>query len=143
MKFQFKKIYLLPLLIFGSALLFSFIEDGAPTPPPVYNSDPDTLSTSSSLDTSIFSIGTFYSPLSYALQVSADSLTGATDATCYLQVNLDMGGSDWATLQTITVDGTTTRSYTTGSIARGTLRCACYAPSSTQSTAVRVDFAYP
>lgn len=107
----------------------------------VYDSDPDTLTTAAATGSVTFSIGKFYSGRSYTLQVSADSLSGATGATCVLQYNADMGESDWATLKTITIDGVSTRAIETGTFLRGSLQCKCDAPSSTQSTAIRVDLA--
>lgn len=104
-----------------------------------FSNDPDTLSTSGSTDEITFAFASFYGRNNYVLQVSADSLSGSTGATCYLEVNTDLGGNDWAILETITVDGVSTRAYETGEILRGTLRCRCTAPSSTQSTAVRPD----
>jgi len=103
--------------------------------------DADTLSTSSTLDTLTFALGTFTRPYNYEIQVNADSLSGATGATCYLELSLDGDGADWVQIETAVVNGVTTRSLNAGSFERGQLRCRCYAPSSTQSTAVRVDFA--
>lgn len=97
----------------------------------------------------IFTLSSFddnaeYFKKSSLLSLSPDTLSTSTSldtATCYLQLNADSEGSDWYNLQSIVVDGVTTRDFKTGSILRGTLRCQCLAPSSTQSTAVRVDLA--
>ena len=107
--------------------------------PTNYNSDPDTLVTSTSLDTVTFTPPVWYSSRDYSLQINADSISGATGATCYMQVSTDLQGDDWVTVETITIDGVTTRQLDTGTIKRGAVRIVCYAPSTTQSTAVRVD----
>lgn len=120
-------------------LLFGFVGANAQTF--VVTPSVDTISTSSSLDTVTFTLLPLYSAVNYELQVSADSLSGGTTATCYLQVNQDMAGTDWYNLKTVTIDGVQTRAFETGSLVRGTVRCRCLAPSSTQSTAVRVSFA--
>jgi len=134
-------------LIFAALWVYAFDNEGPQTANAtaeavgvtVFSSDPDTLTTSSSLDTVTFTFANFYGRNNYALQVSADSLSGSTGATCQLEINADLAGNDWATLETVTVNGVSTRAYETGEILRGTLRCRCYAPSSTQSTAVRAD----
>lgn len=105
------------------------------------NATQQTITTSSSLDTVTFDLGNFSRPYNYQIQLNADSLSGATGATCYLELSLDGGGSDWTRIETLTINGVSTRLLDSGSFERGQLRCICYAPSSTQSTAVRVDFA--
>lgn len=103
------------------------------------NADPDTLTNQ---DTVTVSFGIFNAPRSYALQVNADSLSGATAATCQLRLSTDNLGVDWVNLGSgVTVDGVTTRTLATGTFARGMVQCRCISPSGTQSTAVRIDFA--
>lgn len=103
------------------------------------SADQDTISTSSSTDEFTTSLMTVYSRNNYVFQVSADSISGGTTATCYLEVNPDLVGSDWAVLETVIVDGVSTRAYETGEILRGSLRCRCAAASSTQVTVIRSD----
>ena len=105
-----------------------------------YDLDEDTLSTSSSTDQVIFDLGYAYGPTAYALQVNADSISGATGATCVLQVATDMGNTDYADLESVTINGVSTREIETGTAMRGRLRCKCDAPSSTQVTTLRIDF---
>jgi len=105
-----------------------------------YNGAQQVLTTSTSLDTVDFDMGSFNSARSYELQVNADSVSGATGATCTLQLNMDQQGTDWVALESTVVNGVTTRTLETGTLVRGTVRCRCIAPSSTQVTNVRVDF---
>jgi hypothetical protein len=104
-----------------------------------FNATEDTISTSSSIDTVDFTFASIYSPQRYAFQLNADSLSGSTAATCYLQLNTDLSGADWVALETVTVNGVSTRGYETGDIERGLLRCRCISASGTQSTTVRPD----
>jgi len=99
--------------------------------------DEDTISTSSSVDTVDFTIGTFNSPVSYEIQISADSLSGATDATAYVEYQAATSGSDWVSIDQATINGVTTRDLETGSILGGRLRVRIISGSGTQSTTVR------
>lgn len=99
----------------------------------------DTLITSTSADTVTISLATLYSRSSYSLQVNADQLSGTTNGNCFLETNTDMAGSDWVRGDTIALSSGL-RAFQVGTIYRGTVRCRCYAPSSTQNTAIRVDF---
>lgn len=136
----FNKNNIVALLLVSVIALFAFNTAQTGGTITHINFDPDTLSTSTSLDTIDFSIGNYNSAQNYEIQLNADSLSGATGATCTLQLSMDQQGSDWVILETMTVNGVTTRSRETGSFIRGQLRCRCIAPSSTQSTAVRVDW---
>lgn len=49
-------------------------------------------------------------PYYYSIQVYADSISGANAGTAYLQVCNDRTGTNWSTLQTLTIDGTGTDS---------------------------------
>lgn len=52
---------------------------------------------------------TFKRPYLYSVQIQADSVSGANAGTCYLQVSNDKAttGTKWHTVQTLTIDGTT------------------------------------
>ena len=104
-----------------------------------YDNAEDTITTSTSLDTVTFTFQQFNSPMSYELQISADSVSGATDVSCKLELNVDNDGVDWTPIETTVVNGVTTRALETGTFLYGTLRCKCYAPSGTQVTNIRVD----
>lgn len=126
-------------LVFVSLLgIASTYADDAPSSLHI-SSSPDTITTSTSVDTVTFSLTTVRSAYNYEFQVNADSLSGGTTATCFLEQNADGLGSDWVAVQTVVVNGVETRSRTTGSLYYGTLRCRCIAASSTQSTAIRTD----
>lgn len=49
-------------------------------------------------------------PYYYSIQVYADSLSGSNAGTAYLQVCNDRSGTNWITLQSLTIDGTGTDS---------------------------------
>jgi hypothetical protein len=133
-----KYSYILLALVLVSIIGVAFSEDDAARSLRI-NPDVDTLTTSTSLDTVTYTLATVRSAHNYEFQVNADSLTGATGATCYLEQSSDAGGTDWVAVETVVVNGVTTRQLEVGSLYAGTLRCRCMAPSSTQSTAVRVD----
>lgn len=97
----------------------------------------DTLSTSSSADTLTFTTGTYTSPRYYEALIVADSLSGGTTGTIYLQQ--EGPNSNWITIETITVDGVKTTSRKQGRFNSGRLRFYCLAGSSTQSTVVRIN----
>lgn len=45
-------------------------------------------------------------PYYYSIQVYADSISGSNAGTAYLQVCNDRTGTNWITLQSLTIDGT-------------------------------------
>ncbi len=99
----------------------------------------DTISTSSSVDTITFSAGSFSTPVYYEWYLQADSLSGSTNATAYLQVAAP-GTSNYVTIETITVDGVLTTSRKTGDyLGAGAMRLRIIAPSGTQSTRVKAS----
>lgn len=136
---NFLKKYWVPISFVLLCMGLSFTAPDEAARSQIQNPAQQQLSTSSSLDTADFDFGEFYSSHYYALQLNADSISGATGATCYLQLNSDMGESDWVAIETMTINGVTTRLLETGEVMAGTLRCRCIAPSSTQVTNVRVD----
>lgn len=97
----------------------------------------DTVTTSSSIDTVDFTLGTFYGPTAYEIQISADSLSGSTAATAYLEYSGKVSGSDWVSLSSTTINGVTTRARLTGDIIKGRLRLRVISANGTQSTTVR------
>lgn len=100
----------------------------------------DTLSTSTSLDTLTFDLGTYWGPMDYEFGVRWDSLSGGTTGSFYIEWSPDASGTFWLAHSTVTtIDGVSGYAKITGEIIRGRLRGRAYAPSSTQSTAVRVS----
>jgi len=97
----------------------------------------DTLSASSSKDTSDYDIGTFFGPMNYHVDLFADSLSGSTGATYFLQNSLEFSGNDWYNVTTGAIDGVSTKARLSGTILRGRLRLRTITPTSTQSTALR------
>lgn len=97
----------------------------------------DTLITSSSTDTLTFTTGSYTSPRYYEALIAADSLSGGTTGTIYLQQEGPTATS-WITIETITVDGVQTLSRKTGRFNGGRLRFYCLAGSSTQNTKVSI-----
>lgn len=100
----------------------------------------DTISTSSSLDTADYDLGTYSIPVNVGVQLTADSISGSTGATCYLQSRYRSSGGDkyWIDVPnaTATINGVQTRAQITAAVLKGSVRCRCLAPSSTQNTRV-------
>lgn len=97
----------------------------------------DTITTSSSVDTITFSAGSFSAPMYYEWFLQADSLSGSTNATAYLQLSAP-GTSNYVTIETIVIDGVLTTSRKTGNyLGAGSWRLRIIAPSGTQSTRVK------
>lgn len=89
--------------------------------PRVWLSSSNTLDTLNNAETITQTIGSFLSPVYYEVQVAADSISGATAATATLQQSLD-AGTNWVTLGTVTINGTSTREKLTGNILGGNVR---------------------
>jgi hypothetical protein len=79
----------------------------------------DTLTNADTLD---LDLGTFNSPITYQIQVSADSVSGSTAGNMYLELDSDGDGANFYRLETMTINGVTSRLYETGTIVGGTLR---------------------
>jgi len=88
-------------------------------------------------DTITQTIGSFFSPIYYEIQVAADSVSGSTAATATLQQSID-DGSNWTTLGTVTINGVTTRETLTGNCLGGTIRLYTIS-TGTQSTTLDVS----
>lgn len=99
----------------------------------------DTITTSGTADTTTQSIGTFNRPITYELQISADSLSGATNAVATLQWSACGSCTDWADLATVTINGVTTRNRTTGTIMGGKLQLVTIGNATAQSTTLKTD----
>lgn len=99
------------------------------------------LNSAGALDTQTVSIGSYIgSPVSYEIQISADSVSGATAGNALLQHSLAPTGSDWYTISTTVINGTSTRARLTGDILGGRLQLYILAPdTTTQVTNIRVD----
>lgn len=128
------------LILSVIALVLMSFNDMQPGGVTIYNGAELTITTSSSLDTVTWDIGNYNSQNSYEIQINGDSISGATGADCVLELSMDKGGSDWVVLETITVNGVTTRLRETGTMIRGQLQCRCFATDSTQVTNIRMDF---
>lgn len=97
----------------------------------------DTITTSSSVDTIVFTVGPQSGPMYYEWFLQADSLSGSTNATAYLQLSAP-GTSNYVTIETIVIDGVLTTSRKTGNyLGAGSWRLRIIAPSGTQSTIVK------
>lgn len=99
------------------------------------------LNSAGALDTQTVAIGSYLgAPVSYEIQISADSISGATAGNALLQHSLAPSGSDWYTVSTTVINGTTTRARLTGDILGGRLQLYILAPdTTTQVTNIRVD----
>lgn len=73
----------------------------------LYSAASDTL-TNQTTKTYSTTPATLESPYYYSVHVKADSLSGSNAGFCYLQVSNDRTGTNWYTLQTMTIDGTGT-----------------------------------
>lgn len=104
---------------------------------PLFETIAKTTDTLTNADTVIFTVGSFFGPVNYVVQVFADSLSGSTAGTATLQHSAEMSGNDWVDLANpVTVNGVTTRDDITGAILGGRLRLRTIS-SGTQSTALR------
>lgn len=81
---------------------------------------------------------TVNSPAEYEIGIAADSISGSTAATCYLYQYMDFGATDKYILETITINGVSTRTRETGTVVGGILTCSCVS-TGTQVTYFRVD----
>lgn len=80
-------------------------------------------------------------PYNYQIHVQADSLSGGTSATLYIEQRA-YGRTNWMPITSVTIDGVQTRPVAiTGSVLGGALRYRTVS-SGTQSTKVSVDVAH-
>lgn len=100
------------------------------------NATQDTLETSGSLDTAIFSLGTFGIAVDYDVQLSTSVESGTGNYTLYVQAALNRAGTEYATLHTLTNTTDTSVVYS-GNLNGGKMRVLAVAPSSTQVTTIR------
>lgn len=98
----------------------------------------DTLSTSTSLDTSLWNVSKMISQTGeFEYVCRADSISGSTAATGYLETSMTGGASDdeWQIYSTFTINGAGTTEYKiSGTLIGKYVRDRIYAPSGTQST---------
>ena len=101
-------------------------------------SQADTLNTSTSLDTSLFTMPYSISQAGeFEYIVAADSISGTQEATIYIEVSTTGGVSDneWTLYATHTLTGAGHTEYrSTGKLLGRYIRDRIYAPSGTQST---------
>lgn len=76
-------------------------------------------------DTVDLALGTYASPIAYQWQSSWDSISGSTAGNCYLELDSDNDGLNFYRLETLVINGVTSRLYETGTLLGGTLRCRC------------------
>ena len=96
----------------------------------------DTLSTSASVDTAIFDLGSYSIAVDYDVQVSTSVETGTGNYTYYVQAALNPNGTEYATLHTVSSASDTSLIHS-GNINGGKIRVLAVAPSSTQLTTIR------
>lgn len=98
----------------------------------------DTLTNADTLD---LSLGYFYGPIVYQIQLSADSVSGSTAGNLYLELDSDGDGVGFYRIETMVVNGVTTRSIETGTILGGALRLR-YIQGGTQVNRIWQEFLY-
>ena len=86
-----------------------------------WNNTAITLDTLNNAETITQALGSYFSPIYYEVQVAADSISGSTAATATLQQSID-SGTNWTTLGTVTINGTSTREKLSGNVLGGNLR---------------------
>ena len=98
----------------------------------------DTLSCSTSLDTSLWNVSMLINAnTEFEYVCAVDSLSGATGATLYLETSMTGGATadEWQIYDTHTINGAGHTEYrTVGKLYGKYIRDRIYAPSSTQST---------
>lgn len=109
----------------GSSITSKILQDG-----------PDTLTNADTLD---IALGTFYGPIDYQIQLSADSLSGSTAGNVYLELDSDGDAAGYHRLETMVINGVSTRTFETGEIIGGKLRLRTIT-TGTQSTRVWEEF---
>lgn len=97
---------------------------------------PETMTNADTIDAAI---GTFFSPIEYEISTVADSLTGSTAGTQYLEWDADNDGANWVRIETMVINGVTTRLRETGTLVGGTLRLRTIT-SGTQTTRLWHEF---
>lgn len=97
-----------------------------------------TMDTLTNAETETWSLVTVNGPAEYEFGIAADSISGSTGATCYLYQYMDFGSTYKYILETITINGVSTRTRETGTLVGGVLQCACTS-TGTQVTYVRPD----
>lgn len=97
--------------------------------------------TMTNADTITVELGTFYSPIEYEIAYVADSLSGSTAGTQYLEWDADGDGANFVRRETMVINGVTTRGVETGTIVGGTLRLRTIT-TGTQSTRLWHEFWY-
>jgi len=131
------KQYIIPILFTLTVMLFAFTPAGSDYNSPYWSARPAfTTDTLTDADTMTYSIGSFNVPVAIEVQIAADSLSGTMAGSVQLQQSIN--GSDWFTVDTETLSGTTVRLKATGDVLGGTLR-AYVLSTGTQSTALRMD----
>lgn len=95
--------------------------------------------TMTNADTITVELGTFYSPIEYEISYVADSLSGATAGTQYLEWDADGDGANFVRIETMVINGVTTRGRETGTLVGGSLRLRTIT-TGTQSTRLWHEF---
>ena len=96
------------------------------------------VDTLTNAETETWDLVTVNGPAEYEFGIAADSISGSTAATCYLYQYMDFGSTYRYILETIVVNGVSTRTRETGTLVGGVLTCACTS-TGTQVTHVRPD----
>lgn len=76
-------------------------------------------------------------PYYYSIHVACDSLSGATAGTAYLQVCNDRTGTNWYSVQSLTIDGTLSEALWEGILYARRVRLYFITPSGTRSVQAR------
>lgn len=142
--------YIIPILFLGLALWACSptpstppasepVEYGATLATPAYWSNVTDFTTDTVTDagTLTYAIGSYNRPVAIELQISGDSLSGATAVTVTLEQSIN--GTNYASLGTAAINGTgTTNTRITTDVLGGTIRARAVG-TGTQSTLVRMD----
>lgn len=122
------------LVVFGLMAVLSIAQ---PTIPVSFSVD--TISTSSSVDTVTFTAPDYAFEYKYEWLFHADSLSGSTGATAYVQ-HAARNSTKYVTITSTVIDGVQTLYRYAGSVLGGRVRLLVIAPSSTQSTKITPFF---
>jgi hypothetical protein len=84
---------------------------------------------------------TDYDPIDFTWHITADSLSGTTDVTIYIQESLNPAGGDWVNVDTISISADGYNAFTSGTVTGARQRLSIVG-AGTQSTSLKAWVRY-